>query len=148
MERGGLTSSIPSEIGNLSNLIFLDLDFNDLSGSIPTELFLLTGLTQLDVNNNRLSGNVDQIGVFEQLEFLQIHANLFTGEIPDSMGDLTRMTTFTLHENLIPGAMPDSVCGLLDINGGVLSSLIADCGIPFNGLGPEIICDCCTDCRD
>lgn len=78
MERGGLTGPIPSEIGNLSNLIFLDLDFNDLTGTLPTELYLLVGLTQLDVNNNRLSGNIDQIGIFQQLDFLQIHANLFT----------------------------------------------------------------------
>jgi Leucine-rich repeat (LRR) protein len=78
MERGGLTGPIPSEIGNLSALIFFDLDFNDLSGTLPTELFLLTGLTQFDVNNNRLSGNIDQMGIFEQLDFLQIHANLFT----------------------------------------------------------------------
>lgn len=147
MERGGLTGNIPSEIGQLSGLIFLDLDFNDLSGSLPTEIYLLTGLTQFDVNNNRLSGNIDQIGVFEQLEFLQIHANLFTGEIPPSMGGLSRMTTFTLHQTSFHGEMPASVCNLLVTNGGLLSSLIADCAIPFNELAPEIICNCCTDCR-
>lgn len=131
----------------MSSLIFLDLDFNDLSGTIPTELYLLTGLTQFDVNNNRLSGNIDQIGVFEQLEFLQIHSNLFAGEIPASMGALTRMTTFTLHGTGFVGAIPNEVCALRDINGGLLSSLIADCGIPIGAVAPEIACACCSDCR-
>jgi hypothetical protein len=30
-------------------------------------------LTQLDLNNNQLSGNVEQLGVFTRLEFLQLH---------------------------------------------------------------------------
>ena len=131
----------------MANLVFLDLDFNDLSGTIPSELFLLTGLTQFDVNNNRLSGNIDQIGVFQRLEFLQIHSNLFTGEIPASMGALARLATFTLHETGFVGAIPAEVCALRDINGGPLSSLIADCGIPIGAVEPEIACDCCTDCR-
>lgn len=147
MERGTLTGQLPSEIGLLSQLIFLDLDFNDLSGSLPTEIYLLTGLTQFDINNNRFSGKIDQMGVFDQLQFLQIHANLFTGEVPASMGALNQLTTFTLHETSFTGEMPGSVCDLLVTNGGLLSSLIADCAIPFNSLAPEIICNCCTDCR-
>jgi hypothetical protein len=52
---------------------FVDFDFNALSGSLPTELYLLTDLIQLDLNNNQLTGNVDQLGVFVDLEFLQLH---------------------------------------------------------------------------
>ena len=40
----GLTGSIPSEIGNLTNLIFLNLYSNELIGSIPTEIGNLTNL--------------------------------------------------------------------------------------------------------
>eukprot|EP00980_Cylindrotheca_fusiformis_P024647 scaffold12194_cov129-Cylindrotheca_fusiformis.AAC.11 len=77
MERGGLTGPIPSEIGNLANLIFLDLDYNDLTGTLPTEIYLLTGLTQFDINNNRFSGNIDQIGIvifLLELRSLKSHA--------------------------------------------------------------------------
>jgi len=146
MERGGLTGPIPTEIGFLTDLIFLDLDFNQLSGSLSSELLALSSLTQLDLNNNQLTGSVNGIGVFPDMEFLQLHDNFFTGTIPVSLGDSTKLSAFTLHETGIGGTMPDSVCDLLATraNGGVLGSLIADCTEP----GPDIVCTCCTDCRD
>ena len=49
MERGGLSSTIPSSIGRLSKLYFLDLDFNSLSGAIPAEISQLVDLEQLHV---------------------------------------------------------------------------------------------------
>ena len=70
-----MEGTIPSEIGDLTNLIFLDLDFNSLTGSIPTELYTLSDLTQLDLNNNQLTGNVAGIGSFPKIEFL---VSLFT----------------------------------------------------------------------
>lgn len=144
---GGLSGTIPTEIGQLSNLIFLDLDFNDLEGSLPTEIYALTTLTQLDLNNNRLSGDIAQMGVFQDLEFLQLHSNQFSGTIPVGIGALTNMGTFTLHETHFSGTMPPTVCNLLWTNGGTLTSLIADCDSPLPGQDPDIFCDCCTDCR-
>jgi hypothetical protein len=174
MERGGLTGTIPSEIGFLSNLIFLDLDFNQLTGSLPDELFSLTNLTQLgkycdfvtlvavsiavlvrshtcflnatfaiptDVNDNMLTGSINNVGVFTKMEFLQIHANDFTGTVAPEIGNFTRLAAFTLHETLISGEMPDEVCNLF--SSGSLETLIADC----DGVSPNIECDCCTDCR-
>ena len=70
----GLTSTIPTEIGGLTNLVFVDFDFNVLTGSIPSEMYLLTNLSTLDLNDNQLAGNVTQIGVFLNLEFLQLQS--------------------------------------------------------------------------
>ena len=61
MERGGLTGLIPSTLGLLENLYFLDLDFNQLTVSIPYELLTKATLEQLDINNNRLSGSLEGI---------------------------------------------------------------------------------------
>jgi hypothetical protein len=145
MEQGGLTGPIPTEIGELSKLIFLDLDFNAITGSISTQLLSLANLTQLDLNDNLMTGSVSGIGVYPQLEFLQLHKNAFTGTIPDSLGQSTKLAAFTLHETDITGTMPESICNLLGTagNGGVLTSLIADCSPP----NPQIECSCCTDCR-
>lgn len=145
MERGGLEGKIPTEVGLLTNLIFIDLDFNQLTGSLHSELLSLSSLTQLDINDNQMTGSVSGIGVFPAMEFLQLHNNSFTGTVPEAVGTYSKLEAFTLHESRITGTMPLSVCGLLrNVSlGGVLDSLIADCG----GLEPEIMCECCTDCR-
>ena len=72
----GLTSTIPTEFGRLTKLVFVDFDFNELSGSIPSEMYLLTNLSTLDLNDNQLTGNIDQIGDFVDLEFLQLQSKL------------------------------------------------------------------------
>ena len=146
MERGNLVSTIPTEVGLLTNLIFLDLDFNALTGSLTSELLSLSSLTQLDLNNNQLTGSINGIGVFPEMEFLQLHDNFFTGTVPVGVGSFTNLAAFTLHETAISGTMPSQVCDLLtsENDGGVLGSLIADC----RGPNRDIVCDCCTDCRD
>ena len=145
MERGKLTSTIPTEIAKLTNLIFLDFDFNELTGTLTSELLSLSSLTQLDLNDNQLSGSINGIGVFPNMTFLQLHGNAFTGTVPEAVGTFTKLGAFTLHESNISGTMPTSVCNLrASANlGGILTSLIADCSEP----NPNVICDCCTDCR-
>ena len=70
MERGGLSSTIPTEIGLLTKLVFIDLDFNELTGTLPLEIYSLTNLETLDLNDNILEGDIDSIGVLERLQFL------------------------------------------------------------------------------
>jgi hypothetical protein len=141
MERGGLQGTIPTEIAFLTNLVFLDLDFNNITGSLSAELLSLEKLEQLDLNDNIMTGSINGIGVFPNLEFLQLHDNDFTGTVPDIVGAFSKLEAFTLHETRINGTMPASVCQL--VSSGVLSSLIADCLFP----NPDIICSCCTTCR-
>ena len=144
MERGGLTGPIPTTIAMLTNLVFIDLDFNDLTGTLPSELLALTNLNQLDLNNNRLSGNIENAGFFPELDFLQVHANLFTGTVPESIGAYSHLETFTLHQTGIGGIMPASVCDLLTGN---LTVLVADCLHPdLPDLAVNVSCACCTGC--
>ena len=51
-----LTGTIPPEIGNLSNLIHLDLMGNNLTGTVPESLNNLLNLTQFNVRFNYLRG--------------------------------------------------------------------------------------------
>jgi hypothetical protein len=146
MERGALVSTIPTEVGQLANLIFIDLDFNELTGSLSSELLSLSSLTQLDLNDNKMTGSINGIGGFPDMEFFQIHNNNFSGTVPEAVGTYVGMTAFTLHGTSITGTIPESICSLRAPSG-VLTSLIADCKPGVGGVAPDMQCDCCSDCR-
>ena len=55
-----LTGSIPPEIGNLTNLAWLDFGNNRLTGSIPPEIGNLKNLTHLNVRYNQLNGKIPE----------------------------------------------------------------------------------------
>ena len=147
MEQGTTTGSIPSELGQLQGMIFIDLDFNELTGSIPTEIYQLTKLQTLDLNVNLLTGSLENnIGGLTDLNFVQLQNNLFTGTIPTEMGELERLDTFNVHKNDFSGEIPDEICDLRDI---FLIDLIADCKCPGkegNDNPEKVMCNCCTGC--
>ncbi len=53
-----MSGSIPEEIGNLVNLEYCSLAYNDLTGSIPSSISRLNKLTTLKLSGNRLSGKI------------------------------------------------------------------------------------------
>ena len=58
LEDNQLTGEMPSELGSLSSLIWLNLSENQLSGAIPPELGNLSNLEWLSLAENELSGCV------------------------------------------------------------------------------------------
>jgi len=68
------------------------------------------------------------------LESLDISKNQISGELPDSLGLLSKLESLSIYDNGISGVMLPSICNL------ELDYLAADCD--------EIVCDCCTHCCD
>ncbi|KAI3504224.1 hypothetical protein L1887_32769 [Cichorium endivia] len=63
----GLCGSSPSTIGDLTNIMFLDLSSNDYKDEIPSEIGKLTHLEYLDLNDNNLNGQIGNInGVYKE----------------------------------------------------------------------------------
>ena len=93
---GHLQGEIPPELGNLTDLIRLDLSGNRLSGRLPTSLGNLVNLTYLDLSNNR-SGGFRASGGFKgqlpldlarnkTLTHIDISHNLFSGDLDVLLG--------------------------------------------------------------
>ncbi len=81
-----LTGPIPPELGNLSNLVDLQLDQNELSGEIPPELGNLSNLENLEIWENRLTGSIPpELGNLTNLVYLWIRENELTGCVPSAL---------------------------------------------------------------
>ncbi|EDN70504.1 conserved hypothetical protein [Beggiatoa sp. PS] len=112
-----LTGSIPPEIGNLTQLTELILAFNQLSGSIPPEIGNLIQLTELNLGNNPLNGLIPpEIGNLTQLESLNLYENLLSGSIPPEIGNLTQLTRLYLADNSLSGSIPQEIGNLTQLN--------------------------------
>ena len=106
-----LSGSIPSSIGNLTNLNTLILGGNQLSGEIPLEITNLINLTTLNLQTNQLTGSIPYgIGNLINLETLSLLGNQLTGEIPSGIGSLTNLIELSLSSNQLSGIIPDEIC--------------------------------------
>ncbi|KAF5933565.1 hypothetical protein HYC85_029736 [Camellia sinensis] len=76
--------SIPDKIGILSKLMYLDLSYNYyLQGLLPLTLGNLTQLLHLNMSNTDITGTIpSSIGQLTNLIFLCLSSNPLNGTIP------------------------------------------------------------------
>ncbi|KAJ0678181.1 putative leucine-rich repeat domain superfamily [Helianthus annuus] len=82
-----LSGPVPLFLGQLTNLNFLDLSFNNLIGSITPELAKLTQLGALHLDRNKLTGTIPESfeKFTENIPDLYLSHNQLTGDIPKSL---------------------------------------------------------------
>ena len=109
LNSNGLAGRIPPEIGVLTSLDVLMVIYNPgLEGStVPPELGRLSNLTQLALNGNGLSGGIPpELGKMSSLESLGLSQNGLTGPIPPELGDLPHLQWLYLDDNGLTGPIP------------------------------------------
>ena len=134
-----LTGSIPSEIGNLTNLEWLILDDNELTGIIPDEI-CNQGDSSPDLDNNQfcppypecispsdigyqdlsVCGDVVELwGEYYSIEYtteLDLSGSGLTGPIPPEIGNLTNLTKLLLFDNDLVGEIPEEIGQLINLD--------------------------------
>ncbi|UCH11039.1 MAG: leucine-rich repeat domain-containing protein [Fidelibacterota bacterium] len=129
-----LTGTIPTEIGDLTELTNLNLNNNNLSGNLPAEIGSLAKLTGLALSNNDLSGNIPTgIGNLTELTSLGLSNNNLSGNLPAEIGSLTKLGTISLLNNSLSGPIPTGIGNLivlydLALGGNQFTSLPAEIG--------------------
>jgi Leucine-rich repeat (LRR) protein len=110
--------NIPSSIGNLTNLMLLNLVHNSLAGNIPPSFGNLIQLAFVALNSNHLSGPISfGLENLTQLVVLDLRGNRLTGSIPSSIGNLTKLYELYLSGNEFDqGQFPISIFNLKNLN--------------------------------
>eukprot|EP00590_Aulacoseira_subarctica_P006689 CAMPEP_0172436362 /NCGR_PEP_ID=MMETSP1064-20121228/71683_1 /TAXON_ID=202472 /ORGANISM="Aulacoseira subarctica , Strain CCAP 1002/5" /LENGTH=1257 /DNA_ID=CAMNT_0013184763 /DNA_START=30 /DNA_END=3802 /DNA_ORIENTATION=- len=113
LDNNKIEGTIPTEIGNLAELQSLDISMNILSGTIPSTLGNVTGLGVLNLENNLLFGTIPcELGYLTQLQSLKLTNNNLYGSIPNELGNITHLQELWLHNNQLNGTIPTEL-GLL-----------------------------------
>ena len=107
LDDNGLAGSIPSVLGDLANLEWLDLRSNELGGSIPSALGNLANLVVLELSWNELSGFVPGwLGNMPSLLVLVLFGNELTGGIPEELENLNLLGLGLSWNDLTVGPIP------------------------------------------
>ncbi|CAB9526117.1 receptor-like protein kinase precursor [Seminavis robusta] len=125
---------IPSEIGRLKSLQALNLYHNQISGVIPTELGMLDQLKYLFLDSNQMTGRIpSELGLLKDLVFLSLEANALTGSIPEVLfPEGSRLYDLRLGINSFEGSLPSAINHLTDLT----YLHVGDCGL--QGTIPDI----------
>ncbi|XP_045805682.1 probable LRR receptor-like serine/threonine-protein kinase At3g47570 [Trifolium pratense] len=126
----GLEGTISPQLGNLSFLVFLDLQGNNFHGELPQELLQLHRLKWLDLSYNNFVGEIPlRIGDLSKLQYLDLGYNKIVGYIPQSISNLSMLEYLDWKSNLVKGTIPHVICQLgrlriLDVRNNKLSGII------------------------
>ncbi|CAJ1858284.1 unnamed protein product [Sphenostylis stenocarpa] len=128
-----LTGAIPYSLANSTKLYWLNLSFNSFSGPLPASITHSLSLTFLSLQHNNLSGSLPNSWgeslkreEFFRLQNLILDHNLFTGNVPSSLGSLRELNEISLGHNKFSGAIPNEIGTLsrlktLDISNNALN---------------------------
>jgi len=136
--QNNLTGVLPHELFNATSLEQLSFPSNDLRGILDaSNLVKLNNLIILDLGSNGLSGNIpDSIGQLSRLEELHLDNNLMSGELPSALGNCTGLRYITIRNNSFMGDLSRVNFSRLDLR-------TADFSMNnFTGTVPESIYAC------
>ncbi|PHT65032.1 hypothetical protein T459_29457 [Capsicum annuum] len=130
-----LPSSLPSL--NFTSLLVLDLSNNAFNSStFPEWMFDLSNLVHLDLNSNNIVSELpDEFAKLISLEYLHVSSNYgIKGPLKKSLGKLCNLKTLILSYNSISGDLTDFVDALSECESNSLEAL----DLNFNELSGKL----------
>lgn len=97
--------TLPTELGMLTTLEFLDLEYNNLRGPFPEELCNLENLQLLILGVNDLTGPLPRCA-WPKMRNARFKDNDFKGTIPTEFCNMPKLLTLIVDNNDLNGEMP------------------------------------------
>ncbi|KAK3020108.1 hypothetical protein RJ639_005246, partial [Escallonia herrerae] len=111
-----LTGPIPKEIGNISTLEEIVLEFNQLSGPIPSGLRTLSSIKRICLTSNNFSGELPEtLAELTTLKDFRIGDNHFTGKIPNFIEKWTNLDRLAIQASGMDGPIPSGIALLTNL---------------------------------
>ena len=141
LQSNRLSGPMPNSFGNMTRLERLNLYGNLLTGPIPSELQHLSSLTSLNISGNQLSGPIPpELGELSNLAELNLNWNLLSGPIPPELGKLSNLTNLGITRTQIAGPIPEELGHLSNLEWMILwgNELSGPIPLPVAQLGGQI----------
>ena len=107
---------VPDFLANFSNLSQLRLSSCGLNGTFPEKIFQVRTLQILDLSNNMLlQGSFPEFPQGGSLETLVLSVTKFSGKVPNSIGNLKRLTIIELRDCDFSGPIPKAMANLTQL---------------------------------
>ncbi|KAJ4716924.1 Receptor-like kinase [Melia azedarach] len=89
-------------------------------------------VTRVDLGNANLSGQlVSQLGLLQNLQYLELYSNNISGRIPEELGNLTNLVSLDLYLNKLNGPIPSTLGKLTKLRFLRLNNNSLSGGIPM-----------------
>jgi len=99
-----------NEAGRVKDIIFSDVQGNNLTGTLTSELALLTELQQFAAVNDNIEGKLpDKLGDLTQVTHFILSNNSISGKIPEDFLENSPLEVFMVSDNNFNGNIPESL---------------------------------------
>lgn len=116
LDNASLSGEISPSISALRRLETLSLPSNAISGPLPAALVGCGGLRTLNLSMNQMNGTLPDLSDLKILQVLDLSVNLFSGEFPAWLGNLTDLVFVDVSHNSYDSAeIPKSVGNLKNL---------------------------------
>ncbi|XP_030939875.1 receptor-like protein 7 [Quercus lobata] len=115
LDGNNFSAPVPEFFSYFRNLTSLCLSNCGLNGQFPKKIFQIPTLQTIDLSSNEILGSLPEFHPNGSLQSLVLSGTSFSGALPDSIGNLKRLSKIDLSGCNFSGSIPNSMANLTQL---------------------------------